>query len=154
MHLSRGQRNIMLKTPLASILFMLAAAVLGAAGQYLIKAGTDRAAPGIAALLFSPWLWLGIACYTGVMFMFTQAFRHGGAVTVLYPVYSSTFIWAAALGWLVYQQPIRPIHVLGMALLIAGMYFMGIGNESAREGPRSSPRAMLTRHDDMETGRE
>ena len=111
---------------------MLLASVLGAAGQYLFKTGADRAAPGLGALLLSPWLWLGVACYTGVMLMFTQAFRQGGTVTFLYPIYSSTFIWAAVLGWLIYQQPIRPIHILGMALLIAGMVFMGVGNEASK----------------------
>jgi hypothetical protein len=34
----------------------------------------------------------------------------------------------AVAGVLFYQQPIRPIHVLGMVLLAAGTYRMGVGN--------------------------
>ena len=107
---------------------MLVASVFGAVGQYLYKAGTDRAGEGWFALLLSPWILAGVACYVAVMFLFTQAFRAGGTVTVLYPIYASTFVWAAVLGLVFYGQPIRPIHILGMVFLFAGMYFMGVGN--------------------------
>jgi drug/metabolite transporter (DMT)-like permease len=43
----------------------------------------------------------------------------------LYPIYATTFIWAAAISWFAYQEPIKPINVAGMAALIAGMYWMG-----------------------------
>jgi multidrug transporter EmrE-like cation transporter len=62
------------------------------------------------------------------MLLFSLAFRRGGTVTVLYPIYASTFIWAAIMAWAIYGQPIRPIHVAGMVLLIAGMVCMGWGN--------------------------
>ena len=53
------------------------------------------------------------------------AFKRGGSLSVLYPVYASTFVWAAVIGCLAYGQPIRAIHVLGMLLLVGGMYLMG-----------------------------
>lgn len=118
----------MLKTPTTAIVFVLIASVLGAGGQYLFKAGTDRADNSPFWFLLSPWILTGLACYIAVMFLFTSAFRAGGTVTVLYPIYASTFIWAAVMGLIIYDQPIRPVHVLGMALLIVGMYCMGIGN--------------------------
>ncbi len=118
----------MFKTPITAIVCMLIASVLGAAGQYLYKAGTDRAAGGFFALMLNPWILAGMACYVAVMVMFTSAFKAGGTVTVLYPIYASTFIWAAMMGQVINHQPIRPIHWFGMALLIAGMYFMGVGN--------------------------
>lgn len=117
----------MLKTPTAAILYVLVASVLGAAGQYLFKAGTDRGGNTPFSFLASPWVWMGMACYLAVMFLFTSAFRAGGMVTVLYPIYASTFIWAAVMGWAFYGQPVRPIHLLGMLLLIVGMYCMGVG---------------------------
>ncbi len=122
----------MLNTPPIAILCMLAASVLGAVGQYLYKAGADRAGPGAFSFLLSPWIWAGMICYVAVMFLFTLAFRKGGTVTVLYPVYASTFIWAAGIGLLVYGQPIRPVHVLGMAMLLVGIYLMGVGNAEVR----------------------
>jgi hypothetical protein len=34
------------------------------------------------------------------MTLFVAAFRKGGALTLLYPIYASTFIWAALLAFL------------------------------------------------------
>lgn len=118
----------MLKTPITAIVCMLIASIFGAGGQYLYKAGTDRARGGWAELLLSPWILAGVGCYIAVMVMFTSAFKAGGAVTVLYPIYASTFIWAAIMGQVINHQPIRPVHMLGMALLVVGMYLMGVGN--------------------------
>jgi hypothetical protein len=59
------------------------------------------------------------------MVLFVAAFKKGGALTVLYPMYASTFIWAAVISLIAYGTPIRPANVFGMALLVAGMYFMG-----------------------------
>ena len=59
------------------------------------------------------------------MILFVAAFKKGGALTVLYPIYATTFIWAAVIAWMVYAVPIRPINVGGMCSLVAGMYLMG-----------------------------
>ena len=118
----------MTHTPPVAIGCVLIASILGAVGQYLFKAGTDRMSGSHFVFLVSPWVWTGMLCYISVMFLFTFAFRKGGTVTVLYPIYASTFIWAAIIGQFVYGQTIRPVHVAGMALLIAGMYLMAVGN--------------------------
>ena len=66
--------------------------------------------------------------WIAVMVLFVAAFRRGGSLTVLYPIYATTFVWAAFLAWWAYDTPIRPINMLGMLVLIAGMYLMGKGN--------------------------
>ncbi len=58
------------------------------------------------------------------MVMFTSAFRLGGTVRVLYPIYASTFIWAAVMSLAFYGQPIRLTHGIGMLLLIVGILCM------------------------------
>ena len=67
-----------------------------------------------------------MACYVGVMVLFMLGFKKGGSITVLYPIYATTFIWAAVIALAAYHQPIRPVHVLGMLLLLAGMFLMGL----------------------------
>ena len=116
----------MLKTPMVSILCVLIASVLGAAGQFLFKAASGQTRAGILSVLKSPWAIAGMLCYVTVMLLFTHAFRKGGTVTVLYPIYASTFIWAAVMALLLYGDPIKPIHVLGMVLLVGGMFLMGL----------------------------
>ena len=44
---------------------------------------------------------------------------------MLYPLYASTFIWAAVIGLCAYGVPIKPINIAGMVLLVGGMYLMG-----------------------------
>jgi multidrug transporter EmrE-like cation transporter len=112
-------------TPAISIIFFVVAAFLGALGQYLYKTGADLADGGVAGYLLNWRLLAGITCYIAVMTLFVAAFRKGGALTVLYPVYASTFIWAALLAYLFQAIPIRPINVAGMGLLVTGMFLMG-----------------------------
>jgi len=112
-------------TPMASILMFLAASVLGALGQFLYKSGAEAATGGLASYLLNSRILLGVLCYTGVMLLFVAAFKRGGSLAVLYPVYASTFIFAALISWSAYGTPIRPINLLGMALLVGGMICMG-----------------------------
>lgn len=112
-------------TPPASIVMFVVAAALGAVGQYLYKSGAESASGGIAGYLLNWRLAAGVACYVGVMVLFVAAFKRGGALTVLYPIYASTFIWAALIALAAYGTPIKLVNVAGMALLMLGMYLMG-----------------------------
>ncbi len=112
-------------TPAASIVMFLVAAVLGALGQYLYKSGADAADGSLQSYLLNVRLLGGVVCYVAVMVLFVAAFKRGGALSVLYPLYASTFIWAAVLALLAYGTPIRPVNIAGMALLVLGMCLMG-----------------------------
>lgn len=114
-----------MKTPFVSILFFLAASFLGALGQFLYKSGADAAGKTMLSYVANPRILGGVVCYVGVMVLFVAAFRKGGSLTVLYPVYATTFIWAALIGRMVYGTPIKAANVLGMGVLILGMYLMG-----------------------------
>ena len=41
-----------------------------------------------------------VITYLLVIVLFTYAFSIGGTVRVLYPLYASTFIWAALIAWI------------------------------------------------------
>jgi len=112
-------------TPIISVIFFLIASILGACGQYLYKSGTAQVSGGALNYLTNLRILGGVVCYIAVMILFVAAFKKGGSLSVLYPVYATTFIWAALLGMIFYGVPIKPINIAGMALLIAGMYLMG-----------------------------
>ena len=114
-----------MKTPISSMVMFLAAALLGAVGQYLYKSGSDATDERIISYVMNTRLVGGVICYIGVMVLFVAAFKKGGSLTVLYPIYASTFIFAALIAWYVYATPIKPVNVLGMGLLVLGMYWMG-----------------------------
>jgi multidrug transporter EmrE-like cation transporter len=116
-----------MQTPISSILMFVVAALLGALGQFLYKAGADRTTETVASYLLNPLLLCGVVCYIGVMVLFVAAFKRGGSMSVLYPVYASTFIWGALIAWIAFSEPIRAVNVVGMFVLVAGMFLMGLG---------------------------
>jgi len=120
-----GCYTAVMKTPAVSIALFALAALLGAAGQFLYKSGADQAGGSITSYLLNARLLGGVVCYVAVMVLFVAAFKRGGSLTVLYPVYASTFIWAALIAWAAYGTPIKPANFGGMALLVGGMYLLG-----------------------------
>ena len=114
-----------MQSPAGSIACFLIASLLGALGQYLYQSGADHAGGSVASYLLNRRLVGGAGCYMAVMVLFVAAFKQGGKITVLYPLYASTFIWAALIARWAYGTPIRPINVAGMMLLVGGMYLLG-----------------------------
>lgn len=112
-------------TPPTSILCFVIAALLGAVGQYLYKSGADAAGGGWLSYIANLRLAGGVFCYIAVMVLFVAAFKLGGSLSVLYPIYASTFIWAALIARGVYGTPITWTNIAGMVLLIAGMFLLG-----------------------------
>jgi multidrug transporter EmrE-like cation transporter len=112
-------------TPVISIVLFALAAVLGAVGQYLYKSGADRAVGSVRSYLLNVRLLGGVVCYVAVMVLFVAAFKRGGALATLYPIYASTFIWGALIALWAYGTPIKPVNMGGMLLLVGGMYLMG-----------------------------
>jgi multidrug transporter EmrE-like cation transporter len=112
-------------TPLSSVLCFVVAALAGAVGQFLYKSGADQAIGGWTSYVFNVRLIGGVACYIAVMVLFVAAFKRGGSLTVLYPIYASTFVWAAFIAWYAYGTPVKPLNIVGMLCLVLGMYLMG-----------------------------
>jgi multidrug transporter EmrE-like cation transporter len=112
-------------TPTVSIVMFCIAALLGAVGQYLYKSGAGTSDGTAAGYLLNWRILIGVTCYIAVMILFVAAFRVGGELSVLYPIYASTFIWGALIGLWAYGSPISVVNIAGMALLILGMYLMG-----------------------------
>jgi multidrug transporter EmrE-like cation transporter len=114
-----------MSTPISSIVCFALAALIGATGQFLYKSGTDRATGGWTTYVLNARILGGVACYIAVMVLFVAAFKRGGSLTVLYPIYASTFIWAACIAWGAYGTPIKPVNILGIFCLVLGMYLLG-----------------------------
>ena len=105
--------------------FYIVAFLLGAIGQYLYKTVADSSVGNIKGYLLNPRIIGGVLCYISVMVLFVAAFKKGGSLAVLYPVYATTFVWAALISWYMFGLPIKPVNVAGMAFLILGIYLMG-----------------------------
>src|SRR6266496_5548149 len=108
-----------------AMIYFLVASVLGAIGQFLYKAGADRAHGSIRHYLFNSQILLGVSCYVAVMVLFVAAFKQKVSPSVLYPLYATTFIWAALIDHFRYGRIISLANVAGMLLLAGGMYLLG-----------------------------
>lgn len=108
----------MSSTPVSSVVLFIVAAILGAVGQFLYKAGADLATGGPITYIANLRIIGGVICYTAVMVLFVAAFKRGGSLAVLYPIYASTFIWAALIARVAY------IRAIG-ASVGAGQIFVG-----------------------------
>jgi len=111
-------------TPILSIVNIVGASIIGAFGQFLFQYGAKQAKAGVMGFITNPSILAGMVGYVSVMILFSYAFKLGGTVRVLYPLYAMTFIWAAIIAFIGYGQPIQPIHIAGMVLLITGITCM------------------------------
>ena len=107
------------------ILLYLVAGLCGAGGQYLYKLG--------AAQLGEIPLWRNLPIFGGVfafclvMVCFISAFRLGGRLSVIYPMYAVTFIWGLLIGVNVEQEPWSWIQVGGVGTIVLGCVIVAIG---------------------------
>lgn len=69
--------------------------------------------------------------FSGVL-LFAFAYARGEASYLAVTEYSG-FLWAAALGWLVFAEPVSPYTLAGALLIVGGCIF------AAREAPRPEP---------------
>src|SRR5262249_61240113 len=94
-------------SPLAIVFFVIAA-FLGALGQFYYKSGAEKAGNTLASYVFNARLVAGVVCYIAVMALFVAAFKRGGALTVLYPIFCSTFIFVVIFALFVLRMPVLP----------------------------------------------
>ena len=99
------------------ILLNCIAALLGAAGQYFYKKGSEQ----MAEKLFNLNLILGVLMFCGVMVLFVVAYKLGGKISTVYPFYATTFIWGTLIGVFLEKESLRPPYYLGLGLVLVGL---------------------------------
>jgi drug/metabolite transporter (DMT)-like permease len=112
------------ETPMLAIASVLVASLLAGIAPFFFEHGSKQFQGRVTDFVLNPWILAGMTTYLAVMVFFTYAFRLGGTVKVLYPIYATTFIWAALIAVFHQGAPIEWIHVGGMALLLTGIVFM------------------------------
>jgi drug/metabolite transporter (DMT)-like permease len=107
------------------ILLTLIAAVSGAGAQFFYKR---------AALKFTEtpiWsngsLFAGLLLFTLVLVLFIAAFRMGGRLFVIYPVYATTYIWVGLIGVFIDHEAWSWLQLAGVGTIIAGVALIGAG---------------------------
>jgi drug/metabolite transporter (DMT)-like permease len=112
-------------TQTGPIVINLAAAVVGALGQYAYKRGAARLAT--EPLIKNVSLFAGVILFCLVMVLFVWSFKLGGRLSVVYPMYATTFLWGTALGIWLDSEPWSALQLLGGAMVVAGLAVVAIG---------------------------
>ncbi|MAF34587.1 hypothetical protein CMO91_01950 [Candidatus Woesearchaeota archaeon] len=53
----------------------------------------------------------------------------GGELTLLYPVIATSYIWVNILAYFLFQEPLTFTKWIGIASIIAGLTFVGMGGK-------------------------
>jgi len=128
-----------MKTPLSSMLLVLTASVLGSIAAVLLKSGADRMPSPLRPLLpllslFSRSKKAGVWIAAGILvFVLSSVFYvwglKDGSLTVLYPMVSLGYVWTLFWSRIFFHEPFNRPKILGLALVLAGVFFIGLGNQ-------------------------
>lgn len=116
-----------MKTPLSSMLLVLAASFIGSFGAVLLKSGAGRLHRQIHTLLFNWRLAAGVFAFLVSSMFFVAGVRHG-ELTVLYPMVSFGYVWTLLWSRLFFGEPFTRTKFLGIGMIITGIVFLGFGN--------------------------
>lgn len=117
--------KILPSNQLVPIMLYLLAGFLGAFGQYFYKLGGTRL--GTIPLYKNVPLFLGVILFCMVMGLFVAAFKLGGKMSIVYPVYATTFIWATCIAIFIGKEPWTTTQLVGIATVVMGVILITTG---------------------------
>jgi multidrug transporter EmrE-like cation transporter len=104
--------------------------VIGAAAQVLIKKGTGSLGehPSMletaVGILTTRLLFEGYALYGISTVLLVLALRQG-ELSLLYPVFTLTYVWVTVLSMIVFHDSMNAFKVAGISTIIAGVAVLG-----------------------------
>lgn len=102
--------------------------------QIFLKFGADKLPPLIlnlqliTGILFDWPLLIGITLYGIGAVIMLVAFK-GGDVTVLYPIFASSYIWVSILSSYFFTDTLNLIKISGILIIILGISFIAWGSK-------------------------
>ena len=114
-------------TQLWAIALVSFATLIGAFGPILLKKASAKKLSRISSLATNYHLFGGVALYAVGTILFIPALK-GGDLSVLYPFVALTYIWVSLLSVKFLGEKMNRFKWLGIALIIIGVSFIGIGS--------------------------
>jgi len=84
---------------------------------------------GVPAWPGGQWLWIAVACLlsTSGTLLFAWGYARGPASYLAVTEYSG-FLWASALGWLIFHEPVSSYTLAGALMIVGGCLIAARGN--------------------------
>lgn len=117
-----------MKTPVSSMLLVLVSSFIGSFGAVFLKSGAKRLHHGLKYLILNVHLAAGVVLFLLSSVFYVVALKHG-EVSVLYPMVSLVNIWTLVWSRLFFKEPITSAKTIGVALILVGVFFIGLGAE-------------------------
>lgn len=114
-------------TAMSSVALVILATVVGAFGPILLKKASAHKLSRVSALLNNYPLMGGVALYGVGTILFILALRNG-ELSVLYPLVALTYVWVSFLSIRFLGEKMNLYKWLGVALIILGVSFIGLGS--------------------------
>jgi drug/metabolite transporter (DMT)-like permease len=108
------------------MLLVLVASFVGSFGAVFLKLGSAKLHGGFWKI-FNLQLAVGVALFMGSSFFFVLGIRHG-QLSVLYPMVSLGYVWTLVWARLWFKEAFTPQKFVGLALILLGVCFVGIGS--------------------------
>jgi multidrug transporter EmrE-like cation transporter len=115
---------------LSAFLFIITGVLLNAVAQLALKASVSdmgpisvtmqTAWPVAFKLMSQPWLWVGLFCYGFSVIVWIMALSRVD-VTIAYPMLSIGYVVNAFAAWLLLNEALGPMRLLGIAIIIVGV---------------------------------
>lgn len=117
-------------TALGSIALVVLCTIIGAAAQILLRHGAEHLEGSTFAAQLTNWeLLAGYACLAANTALLVLALRRG-ELSVLYPIIALTYVWVTILSPMFFGDVINLYKVAGVALIVLGVSFIGLGSRS------------------------
>ena len=114
-------------TQLWAIGLVILATLVGAFGPIMLKKASAKKLSSISSLIKNYYLFIGIILYGLGTVLFIPALR-GGDLSVLYPFVALVYIWVSLLSVKFLGEKMNRFKWIGVALIIIGVIFIGLGS--------------------------
>jgi undecaprenyl phosphate-alpha-L-ara4N flippase subunit ArnE len=103
---------------LNQLAFLVVGALAAAVGQASLKIGATGCKAFVEYL--NSWILLGLGCYIFGTFIWIYCLSRL-PLTVVYPFTALTFVLVYGIGIFIFGEHVRPIGIIGMALILTGL---------------------------------
>jgi drug/metabolite transporter (DMT)-like permease len=109
-----------------SMVLVFIASLIGSFGAVFLKMGAARLDGSVLSFV-NQRLILGVGLFLGSSVFYALGIRHG-QLSVLYPMVSLGYLWTVIWSRLFFQESFTRNKFLGLALILAGVFFVGLGS--------------------------
>jgi drug/metabolite transporter (DMT)-like permease len=113
-----------------ALIMVLCCTFIGAAAQILLKKGSvtlgvhPSMLDTLIGIFTTKLLFIGYAMYGMSAVLLVMALRLG-ELSLLYPVFTLTYVWVMLLSHFFFQESINPLKLIGVAVIMCGVAVIG-----------------------------